>query len=292
MVASMDATAETLLDAHRGAGHVVDVGGVATFVRRQGAGPAVLLLHGVPVSSWVWRNVLPELASRGLEGIAPDLPGTGLSGRPEDFDYSWTGLGAHVASTIDALGLGEFHLVVHDIGGPVGFEVTARMPDRVQSLTVLNAITDPASFTKPAPMRPFQYRGIGELWLRSTPRPAFRFLLRRIGLAPGSAVTNAEIDLHHLLLHHGDRGSAFLKIMRSFETTPAKSDLYREILSSERPKQLLWGEHDPALRLATLGAVAANRMGLAEAERLPGRHFVQEDCGAQIAERIAQLALR
>lgn len=292
MVASMDRSTETLLDAHRGAGHVVDVDGVATFVRRQGAGPAVLLVHGVPVSSWVWRNVLAELANQGLEGIAPDLPGTGLSGRPEDFDYSWSGLGAHVASTVDALGLDTFHLVVHDIGGPVGFEVTARMPDRVQSLTVLNTITDPASFTKPAPMRPFQYRGIGEAWLRSMSRPAWRFLMRRIGLAPGSSVTNAEIDLHHLLLRHGDRGTAFLKIMRSFETTQAKSDLYREILSADRPKQLLWGERDPALRLATLGAVAANRMGLDQAERLPGRHFVQEDCGAQIAERVAQLARR
>ena len=116
--------------------------------------------------------------------------------------------------------------------------------------------------------------------------------MRRIGLAPGSAVTNAEIDLHHLLLRHGDGGVAFLKIMRSFETTQAKSDLYREVLSSDRPKQLLWGERDPALRFATLGSVAAKRMGFAEAERLPGRHFVQEDCGAQIAERIAKLARR
>ena len=286
----MDARVESLLEDHRSAGQIVDVDGVATFVRRQGAGPAVVLVHGVPVSSWVWRNVLTELARLGMEGIAPDLPGTGLSARPEEFDYSWSGLGAHVASTVDALGLDEFHLVVHDIGGPVGFEVTARMPDRVQSLTVLNTITDPASFTKPPPMRPFQYRGIGEVWLRSMSRPALRFLMRRIGLAPGSAVSNAEIDLHHLLLRRGDGGTAFLKIMRSFETTQAKSDLYREVLSSNRPKQLLWGERDPALRLETLGTVAAHRMGLAEAERLPGRHFVQEDCGAQIAERIAKLA--
>lgn len=286
----MDATPESLLDHHRSSGQVVDVGGVATFVRREGAGPAVVLLHGVPVSSWVWRNVLTELASRGMEGIAPDLPGTGLSGRPEDFDYSWTGLGQHVASTMDALGLDAFHLVVHDIGGPVGFEVAARMPDRVQSLTVLNTITDPANFTKPAPMRPFQYRGIGEVWLKATPRAAFRLMIRSIGLAPGSAVSNAEIDVHHLLLHHGDGGAAFLKIMRSFETTPAKSDLYGEVLATNRPKQLLWGERDPALRLATAGAVAASRMGLSEAEHLPGRHFVQEDCGAQIAERIAQIA--
>lgn len=268
---------------------MVDIDGVSTFVRREGTGPAVVLLHGVPVSSWVWRNVLPGLASRGLEGIAPDLPGTGLSGRPEEFDYSWTGLGKHVASTVDALSLDAFHLVVHDIGGPVGFEVAARMPDRVKSLTVLNTITEPVSFTKPWPMRPFEYRFLGEAWLRGTPRPMFRVMMRRIGLAPGSTVTNAEIDVHHLLQRHDDGGAAFLKVMRSFETTQAKSDLYRDVLSADRPRQLLWGERDPALRLRTLGVIAASRMGLAEAVRLPGRHFVQEDCGPQIAERVATL---
>lgn len=279
-----------LLSGHRDAGAQVDVRGTPTFVRREGAGAPVLLLHGVPVSSWVWRNVLPELAARGLEGIAPDLPGTGLSGRPIDFDYSWTGLGAHVTAVVDALAIDEFHLVVHDIGGPIGFEAAARMPDRVASLTVLNTITDPVTFAKPAPMRPFEFRGIGELWLHGTPRPLFRQLMRRVGLAPGSGVTNAEIDVHHHLLRHGDGGRAFLRIMRSFETTPAKSELYGGVLAADRPKQLLWGERDPALRLATKGRIAAERMGLSEPERLPGRHFVMEDCASDIADRVARLA--
>ena len=84
---------------------------------------------------------LDELAARDLRGVAFDLPGLGLADRPESFDYTWTGLG-HCATAIDALELERFHLVVHDIGGPVEFELAAAVPDRVKSLTVLNTIVD------------------------------------------------------------------------------------------------------------------------------------------------------
>lgn len=284
----MGSQVNALIDEHRQAGQTIDVAGVPTFVRSEGSGPPVVLLHGVPVSAWVWRNVLPELASLGLTGIAPDLPGMGLSARPGDFDYSWTGLGRHIARTVEALGLDEFHLVVHDIGGPVGFEVAAAMPGRVSSLTVLNTITEPLGFVKPAPMRPFQYPGLGEVWLRATPKPAFRVLMHRVGLAPDSAVSNAEIDVHHALLRRDDGGRAFLRIMRSFETTAEKSALYGEVFAHSRPKQLLWGRLDPALKLRTAGRIASARMGV-ELQELPGRHFVQEDCAATIAHHVADL---
>jgi pimeloyl-ACP methyl ester carboxylesterase len=104
-------------------------------------GDPVVLLHGVPTSSYLWRRVLPVLARRGLRGVAFDLPGLGLADRPPDYDYSWTGLGRFAAAAVDELGLGPFHLVVHDIGGPVGFELLAAMPPgRVRSLTVLNTV--------------------------------------------------------------------------------------------------------------------------------------------------------
>jgi len=73
--------------------------------------------------------VLRELAARGLRGIAFDLPGLGLADRPAAFDYTWTGLGRFCAAAVDALGLDRFHLVVHDIGGPAGFERTRAKRD-------------------------------------------------------------------------------------------------------------------------------------------------------------------
>lgn len=69
----------------------------------------------------------------GLRGIAVDLPGLGLAERPPDADYTWSGLGRWLLSAVDALQLDRFHLVVHDIGGPIGFEVAAAQPGRIRS---------------------------------------------------------------------------------------------------------------------------------------------------------------
>src|SRR5918998_3052670 len=102
---------------HEEAGRHFSAGGIESFVREAGDGEPVVCLHGVPASCFLYRKVLPELAARGLRGIAFDLPGLGLADRPQDFDYTWTGLSRWVTGALDALGLERFHLVVHDIGG-------------------------------------------------------------------------------------------------------------------------------------------------------------------------------
>ena len=119
------------------------------FARRTGEGPDVVLLHGVPVSSFLYRKVLPVLADQGLRATAFDFPGLGLAERPEDFDYTWSRLAVWTGEAIDALGLDRVHLVVHDIGGPIGFEWAIRNPDRVLSMTVLNTLVDVGSFRRP-----------------------------------------------------------------------------------------------------------------------------------------------
>jgi pimeloyl-ACP methyl ester carboxylesterase len=104
-----------VLEAHRRAGRFFQAAGVRSFVREQGAGPAVLCMHGMIGSSFLYRKVLAELAARGLRGVAFDLPGFGLAGRPAGYDYSWTGLGKFCLAAVDELGLGDFHLVVQAI---------------------------------------------------------------------------------------------------------------------------------------------------------------------------------
>ena len=292
---AVDSQVDAILDEHRRAGNFVDVGGVRTFVRGEGAGAVpVVCVHGVPVSSFLWRKVLPELASRGLRGIAPDLPGLGLSARPADFDYSWTGLGRHLRRTLDTLGIARFHLVVHDIGGPVGFEVAAHAPDRVASLTLLNTMVDAQKFRKPGPMKPFAWPVVDRLWLQVGQRgPTFRLLMRYYGLLPDSLTTDAEIAVHQMLQTYGDGGRAFLQIMRGFETTRTKTDLYAGAVSNMwYPVQVLWGKDDPGLTLNKFGKIAARIAGVDHPIALPGRHFFQEDSAPEIAEHILRLAER
>ncbi len=275
---------------HRAAGRAFTAAGVTGFVREAGEGETVLCLHGVPASSFLYRKVLDELAARDLRGVAFDLPGLGLADRPENFDYTWTGLGRYCVSAVDALELERFHLVAHDIGGPVGFELAAAVPGRVKSLTVLNTIVEVDTFKRPWSMEPFARRGIGEVYLRALSKPAFRMLMGLQGVADRSAVPNAELDAYVDLLKREDGGRAFLKIMRGFERTAVKRELYRSVLASDRyPVQVVWGTRDPALKVEIHGEATRRAAGLDTIHRLPGKHFLQEDQAPAIADLVAAI---
>jgi pimeloyl-ACP methyl ester carboxylesterase len=253
----------------------------------------VVCVHGVPASSFLYRKVIAELAVRGLRGVAFDLPGLGLADRPIDFNYSWTGLGRFCAAAVDALGLERFHLVVHDIGGPVGFELAAAVPDRVATLTVLNAVVSVNGFKRPWSMEPFARRGIGELYLRTLNKPVFRMLMRLQGIGDTSAVSSSELDAYLDLLRQGDGGRAFLRIMRGFERTAEKQRLYEAVLrDGPYAVQIVWGSNDPALKLAVHGEQARVAAGLDEIHTVPAKHFLQEDQAPAVAEYVARLASR
>lgn len=284
------AAARRIVDQHRAAGNSFVADGVQSFVLQQGNGPAVVCLHGVPTSSFLYRKVIGELATHGLHGIAFDLPGMGLADRPETFDYSWSGLASWTAAAIDALGIDRCHLLLHDIGGPIGFEWAINHPDRVLSMTVLNAPVDVATFRRPWPMHPFSIKGLGEAWLASMRGPAFRWLARRVCLLDQSAMTNADIDAGLLLMKLSDNGRAFLRIMRGFELTPDKESFYRKGLGVRTyPAQVVWGDQDKMLgqnrRVAVETALNVNAATL-----LPARHYLQEDQAPAIAVAVAELA--
>jgi haloalkane dehalogenase len=278
-----------VIAAHEAAGRTFSAGGVRSFVREAGSGPTVVCMHGVPASCFLYRKVIAELAQRGLRGVAFDLPGLGLADRPADYDYTWTGLGRFSRAAIDELGIDRFHLVVHDLGGPVGFEVARAIPDRIRSLTILNTIVDPHEFSRPWPMAPFPVPVIGWLWLHSMTKGLFRQLWYLKSIADRGCMSVDEIDAYFELLIRGDGGDAFLRIMRGFELTLEKRDHYHAAIRDvPYPVQLIWGKDDTALTMANHGARAARATGL-EIQALPGKHFFQEEQAPALAEKIAAL---
>jgi pimeloyl-ACP methyl ester carboxylesterase len=284
-------TSAEVIARHEAAGRRFEAGGVGSFVLEAGDGEPVVCMHGVPSSSFLYRKVIAELAGRGLRGVSFDLPGLGLAERPESFDYTWTGLGRFTLAAVDALELRRFHLVVHDIGGPVGFELAAAAPDRVRSLTVLNTLIEVDTFKRPWSMEPFARRGLGELWLAGMAKPAFRRLMYMQAIQDRSAVSPEELDSYVDLLKREDRGRAFLRIMRGFERTRGKRQLYASTLRDvPYPVQAVWGEHDPALRADRQGRDVCRIAGLETLHTVPAKHFLQEDQAPAVAERIAALA--
>jgi pimeloyl-ACP methyl ester carboxylesterase len=100
--------------------------------------------------------------------------------------------------------------------------------------------------------------------------------MRRQGIADLSKITTADVDAYLVLLRRTDNGRAFLKIMRGFELTRAKRDLYVGLLRSRAfPVQIIWGEADPALKVTTFGEIARRAAGLDHIHQLPGKHFLQ-----------------
>jgi len=281
-------TAKAIAD-HEMAGSGFEATGVRSFALDAGEGDAVVLLHGVPASCFLYRKVVPRLADAGFRAIAFDFPGLGLAERPVEYDYSWSGLVRFVDAALATLAVERCHLVVHDIGGPIGFEWAVRNPERVRSLTALNSFVNVAEFRRPWSMHPFSVRGLGEVWLRSLNRWAFSEIFYLQGISDRSAVPRSEVFAHYELLKREDGGRAFLRVMRGFELTRAKQEFLGSGLAERPyPAQAVWGIDDPALGRKHMELVS-RVLGVQPTE-LPAKHFLQEDQAPAVVEAIAALA--
>ncbi|TIM44443.1 MAG: alpha/beta fold hydrolase, partial [Mesorhizobium sp.] len=119
----------------------MDVKGLDIFYRHAGdpARSAILLLHGYPTSSYMYRNIIEPLAETAYV-LAPDLPGFGYSSAPsaDAYDYTFENIADTIDAFLAALDLEGFFLFIHDFGTPVGYHLATRRPDRIRGLIVQN----------------------------------------------------------------------------------------------------------------------------------------------------------
>ncbi len=132
-----DATATRPTVYHR----TVEIDGLDIFYREAGPAdaPTVLLLHGFPTSSHMFRNLIPALADK-YHVVAPDYPGYGSSSMPalDEFDYSFDNFARIIEKLTDKLGLERYSLYVMDYGAPVGYRLATSRPERVETLIIQN----------------------------------------------------------------------------------------------------------------------------------------------------------
>src|SRR5689334_21126106 len=118
-----------------------DTGGHRVFYRAAGEleSPAVLLLHGFPTASHMFRDLIPLLADR-YHVVAPDLPGFGNTVSPHrgQFDYTFDNLARVIGGFVDKVGLSRYALYVFDYGAPVGFRLAVKHPDRISAIISQN----------------------------------------------------------------------------------------------------------------------------------------------------------
>ncbi len=119
----------------------VQVNGVEIFYREAGPknAPTILLLHGYPTSSYMFRNLIADLSDK-YHVLAPDYPGYGRSAQPpmSEFEYTFDNMSNIVDGFLKALNIDKFSMYVMDYGAPIGFRIFEKYPDRVQALIIQN----------------------------------------------------------------------------------------------------------------------------------------------------------
>ena len=282
---------DEVLHAHEAAGHRFTAASTGSFVLRAGIGESVVLMHGVPASSFLYRKVVPELAARGFDALSFDLPGLGYADRSPDLDCSILGLGRFAAAAVDELGVDSFHLVVHDAGGPVGFELCRLVGHRIRSLTILNTAYELSRVPYP-----------GELFSRVAGRmpgpmnrpDVWRLMMRRVGVADQDALSEAELDAWRVLALGPDNGAGYLRIMRNLRPSH-RHEGYATVVDSRHtpyPVSVLWGALDPILTLRRQGLSVLRATGLPSMTVVPGKHYLQEDHAPAVADLVAATAAR
>lgn len=134
----------------------VDVLGSAMHYVEEGEGDPILFIHGNPTSSYLWRNIIPYASPHG-RAIAVDLIGMGKSAKP-DIDYRFVDHARYLDGFIEALGLRNITLVVHDWGSGLGFHYANRNPDNVRAIAFMEAIVKPADWNDANPAVRFIFR--------------------------------------------------------------------------------------------------------------------------------------
>lgn len=276
-----------VIDEHRDAGRFFRVNGIQAFTLDAGTGLPVVCLHGVPTSSFLFRKLVRDLKQRGLRAIAFDFPGLGLTDRPPNFDYSFRGLRDFAMQAVDALGLSQFHLVVHDIGGPIGFALAALMKPRILSITILNTWVDVERFKKPLPMRPFSVRIFGKMALAAVTYETWYLAFSTMGVSSTDRIPREEAYAYVDLLKREDNGRSFLEIMRHFDYSPSYRKLCMEAVeNASYPVQAVWGANDPGLTLQRYGKEVKQIIGDANFFEVEAKHLLPEDQFTAIGDKV------
>jgi pimeloyl-ACP methyl ester carboxylesterase len=274
----------------------VETDGVKVFYRSAGdpSAPVVLLLHGFPASSFMFRDLIPRLADQ-YRVVAPDLPGFGFTEVPDDrrYSYSFDALAQTIEAFTDALALNRYAIYVFDYGAPTGFRLAMRRPERVAAIISQNGNA--------------YEEGLGDAWgpIRtywSSPTAENREVLRRNiltldatrwqythGAANPEGVAPESYTLDAALLERPGNKEIQLDLFLDYASNVKLYPKFQEYFRKSKPPLLaIWGKNDPFFIPA--GAEAFRRdIPSAQVRFLDTGHFALETHAAEIAAAMKEL---
>jgi haloalkane dehalogenase len=263
----------------------IDAGGLRLAYREQGRGPVVLLLHGWPTSSYLWRNVMPPIAEANRV-VALDLPGFGGSDKPPDARYDFEFFERALDDFLAAIGVGELAIAVHDLGGPVGLHWALQRPRRVTKVALLNTLVYP-EFSE-AVMAFIQACTEPELREQLT-SPAGLEAAMKLGVADESKVSDEVVAAVREPFSSPESRRALAAAGIGLEPE-GFVEIARLLPSLEVPVRVIYGEQDRILPdIAETMARVQRDVPHAEVTALPNcGHFLQEEEPQEIGDQLAR----
>jgi pimeloyl-ACP methyl ester carboxylesterase len=276
----------------------IAVNGLDIFYREAGPidGPTVLLLHGWPASSHMFRDLIPKLADR-FHLIAPDYPGFGFSSQPStsEFTYTFDNIANLIDAFIDTLGITKLSMYVQDYGGPIGMRIATKRPELIRAIVVQNsnfhvegiseALAPLATYWKDqSPEAEAAVRGF--LTLETT---TFQYTH---GVHYPERVSKDAIALNQLNLDRPGNDAIQLALFRDYESNLALYPAWHVYLRAQQPPMLvIFGKNDPFFTPAGAEMIGRDNPN-ATLVPLDGGHFALEEHSTQIAAEMRSLADR
>ena len=265
------------------------VQGIEIFYREAGSpeAPTLLLLHGVPTSSQMFRNLIPRLADR-YHVVAPDYPGFGHSAAPahDAFPYGFARYAELVGGLTEQLGLARYALYVMDYGAPVGFRLATAHPERVTALIVQNGNAyDEGIAEFWDPIKAYWSTGAAPereaiRWLMSPKATQWQY---SNGVPDLSLVDPDAALVDQALLDRPGNQEIQLDLFYDYRTNVDAYPAWQAWMRERQPRLLvLWGKYDPSFELTEPDAYRRDVPG-AEVHLLDAGHFALDTAADEIA---------
>ena len=271
----------------------VQIDGLDIFYREAGdpANPTLLLLHGFPSSSQMFRNLIPALSDR-YHLVAPDYPGFGQSSFPsrDQFDYTFERIYQVILKFVDTIGLDAFSIYIQDYGAPIGLRIAQRNPDRVQAIITQSGNAYTEGFT------PFWDRLFAHAQDRAANEASVREYLTHEatewqwthGTRNPESISPDTWELDYRYLDRPGNREVQLELFYDYQFNLDDYPAFHEYFRERKPPVLIvWGKNDEIFGRA--GAEAYLRdLPEAELHLLDTGHFALEEDGDVIAEKIRE----
>jgi pimeloyl-ACP methyl ester carboxylesterase len=271
------------------------IDGLNVFYREAGPkdAPTIVLLHGFPSSSHMFRDLIPKLSDR-FHVIAPDYIGFGFSAQPaaSEFTYTFDNLTSYVEKLLfGTLGLRKFSIYVQDYGAPVGFRIATRHPEAIEGIVVQNGNAYVEGISAAFdPLKPFWANRNAE-----TEKPVRALLTLQTtqfqythGMKDAGAVSPDSWTFDQHFLDRQGNDAIQLDLFHNYTSNVALYDEWHQYFRDRQPRTLIvWGQNDPFFTVAGAKAFLKD-LPKAELHLLDSGHFAIEDSGDFIAERIRE----